>query len=186
MENKILPPYSAEQLMEMAGKYIGQWREVKEHDREDAEAIFVAAGIEALTRFDASKTKGGARGYQMAWAMGQVKIYFRHRAEACGAENVSLDREVHTGEEDGRDTLADVIAGPVQESPEHKEMRERVAMAVASLSDQESAVMTGLYFRGMNLTEIAREMGVTSSRVAQIEKSAAESLRYRLAEYAAA
>jgi len=186
VKNEILPPYSAEQLMEMAGKYIGQWREVKEHDREDAEAIFVAAGVEALARFDASKSKGGARGYQMAWAMGQVKNYFRHRAEACGAENVSLGKEIRNGVDDNPDTLADVLPGKPEESPEHKEMRERVAMAVASLSDQESAVMTAIYFQGKSVPEIAEEMGVSLCRIYQIEKNAAESLRYRLADYAAA
>jgi len=186
VEKEILPPYSAEQLMEMAGKYIGQWPGVKEHDREDAEAVFVAAGIEALTRFDSRKSEGGARGYQMSWAMGQVKNYFRHRSETCGAENVSLGKDIAADGKGDRETLADVIPGRAEESPEHREMRERVATAVASLSEQESAVMTGLYFRGLNRRQIAREMGITSSRVAQIEKNATEALRYRLAEYAAA
>jgi RNA polymerase sigma factor (sigma-70 family) len=186
---KNLAAYSAEQLIEMSEKYVGQFRNVQETDREEAAAVFVAAGIEALSRFDGSKANGGnGRGYQMAYAMGRVKNYFRHRSEIGGAENVSLSKEVKTASGEGYDkeTLSDVIAGPDQETPEQKEMREKVAMAVASLPDQESAVMSALYFRGMKQCEIAEEMNLSVARIGQIEEKAAETLRRRLAEYAAA
>jgi RNA polymerase sigma factor (sigma-70 family) len=185
MNANVLPPYSAEQLIAMAKCHVSKYA-LHEIDREDAEAAYVQGGIEALSRFNAEKTDGGARGFQVCYAIGYVKKYFAMRSTVCKNENVSLSAEIRGGDEE-REPLGDTFVGKsIGETAtvEEKEMRERVAMAVASLPAKQSFVMTRLYWDGKKAREIAAEIGTSDTYVSQLIAKAETTLRERLKEYA--
>lgn len=93
---------------------------------------------------------------------------------------VSLDRSTSWGEEDFQ-TLADVIHDPNQVSSsdilEEKESADRLAEAIALLSERDRLVLNLYYQEELTLKEIGRVLEVSESRVSQLHTAAILKLR---------
>ncbi len=77
--------------------------------------------------------------------------------------------------------LEDPVAPPVDELAERSERQERLMQALAALAPrQREALELGL-FEGMALREIGERMGISESRVCQLQKRAVEHLQASVA-----
>src|SRR3954454_677337 len=82
------------------------------------------------------------------------------------------------------DTLRDSNALDPQAVAEHGEARQMLARAVEQLPDREKVVVSLYYFEGLTLAEIGRVLGVTESRICQLQTKAVLHLRTKLADIA--
>ena len=185
---KNLQAYTGEELLGLARSFANSFRGMHPEDMDEAASCFVLGALEAVKRYDPEKTADGSiRAYQVACGRGEVMHYIRSRGRVAAAESVSLAKEMNDGEE-VKVTLADMIAAKSEKHLDETE-REAVALAVASLPERESAVMTSLFWLGRNMTETGAALGMSTCRVSQIAAKATETLRGRLkglAAYAAA
>lgn len=78
------------------------------------------------------------------------------------------------------DTLADVEVEVPGEAIEDAETRRRMLEALNKLQERDALILTLYYFEGVPLTEIAKVLGVTESRVSQLHMRALGRLREQL------
>jgi RNA polymerase sigma factor FliA len=85
---------------------------------------------------------------------------------------------------DGSLTVADALVDTGAEEPgwalEDAELRRQLVSSINCLPERERFILTLYYFQNVQLTEIARVLGVTESRVSQIHMRALEMLRGQL------
>jgi RNA polymerase sigma factor for flagellar operon FliA len=86
------------------------------------------------------------------------------------------DREPKTGVLI-QDALVDSSGRDPFEQCKQKEMRDLLVRAIAALPRRMRQVMDLYYFRGMSMTEVGAEIGVSESRVSQIHSQAVRTLR---------
>lgn len=179
METNVLPAYEVEDLTKLAWQFIGR-HNFRVDDIEDILAVYIAAGYEAGLRFDPEKSGAGVRGYQTICAEGQALNFIRDRVRETRGITASLSQQVGGTDEEEGGTLADLL--PEKEAAAHldEDERAKVAEAVAGLSEQQSAVVTAVYWREITLTEAAKEMGVSLGRAGQLHKEALTILKHRL------
>lgn len=100
------------------------------------------------------------------------------------ATQVSLDQPV------GEDTpLSALLAAPDGDDTnparfmEHEDLRQVLAKALATLTEQERLIVKMYYFEHLLLKEIAAVLGLTESRICQIHGRIMGVLRARIAQY---
>ncbi|MBN1335188.1 MAG: sigma-70 family RNA polymerase sigma factor [Deltaproteobacteria bacterium] len=111
-----------------------------------------------------------------------VEEYARIRRDAVPFSEVSLD---DPASDDGVATVGDRVADPARNAEETLiawDEREAVARALDALPERERQVTTMHYEHGLKLAEIGRALGVTESRVCQIQGRAIRRLRDALQE----
>lgn len=116
----------------------------------------------------------------------ELSEYQRLLCELDGLKIARLHAERH--EEPGEDEIDAVPSGPEDDSLLvclRKELRERVARCIDALPERERTLITLRYYEELNLREIARVLGMSSSRASQIHASAMLRLREALTELAA-
>jgi len=113
------------------------------------------------------------------------------RAVLSGVQSsqmLHLDRVVEVEGADGAVRLADVLPSPVGGDPEAAvvESDEIAALrrAVEELTERQRRVITLHLFEGFTFEQIGAQLGVTASRVCQIEHTAVETLRALLGQFA--
>ncbi|HVB92453.1 MAG TPA: FliA/WhiG family RNA polymerase sigma factor [Acidimicrobiales bacterium] len=98
---------------------------------------------------------------------------------------LALDESVRRAGRSERSTLgealADRSAGPM-ETFENKETNEELARALNRMPERERTVLALHYYKGMTLLQIGGILGVTESRVCQINTKALRRLRLQLAD----
>ncbi len=98
---------------------------------------------------------------------------------------MALDEILRGGDHSERSTLGETLpdgsSGPV-DTFEAKESKEALVMAVDGMPERERIVLLMYYYDGLTLTEIGRVLGVTESRVCQINRKALRQLRSKLAD----
>lgn len=100
---------------------------------------------------------------------------------------LALEDTVTRGDSDGAsisigDTLADVEVDTPGEAIEDAETRRRMMEALNKLRERDALILTLYYFESVPLTEIAKVLGVTESRVSQLHMRALDHLREQLDE----
>ncbi len=98
---------------------------------------------------------------------------------------VALDERWNTSDANGDqvsllDTLPDRRAPDPQQLIDQRELRERVAAAIAALPEREKLVVALYYYENLTLREIGEVLGVTESRVSQLHTKAVLRLRSKL------
>jgi RNA polymerase sigma factor FliA len=98
---------------------------------------------------------------------------------------VALDELWHVSDASGDqvsllDTLADRRAPDPQAVVAQRELRDRIADAIAALPEREKLVVALYYYENLTLREIGEVLGVTESRVSQLHTKAALRLRSKL------
>ncbi len=79
------------------------------------------------------------------------------------------------------DTVEDPLAAEPQQAMAQTEMREALGEAIARLPEREKLVVTLYYYEELTLREIGEVLGVTESRVSQLNTKAILRLKARLA-----
>jgi len=79
------------------------------------------------------------------------------------------------------DTLPDRRAPDPLQVVDQRELRERIADAIAALPEREKLVVALYYYENLTLREIGEVLGVTESRVSQLHTKAVLRLRSKLA-----
>jgi RNA polymerase sigma factor (sigma-70 family) len=96
---------------------------------------------------------------------------------------IHLDRPAGDGEEDGA-TLADSLAVDREPAPVStvmaRDVKASVRKALEALRPRDRRVLQALHLEERTRSEVAREFGVTTRRVDQIEKRARSRLRYSM------
>ena len=99
---------------------------------------------------------------------------------------VALDELWHVADGDDQvsllDTLPDRRAPDPQQLVDQRQLRERIADAIAALPEREKLVVALYYYENLTLREIGEVLGVTESRVSQLHTKAVLRLRSRLAD----
>ena len=118
-----------------------------------------------------------------------LKYHLRHAfRECCGLTGSdamktrprSLDEPVKAGEEE---TVGDLRPDPVDWIGDAEtriwldQLREAMQKAVDSLPDEQRKVITGRYYRGRTIREVAEETGTSPAETAKRERKALERLR---------
>ncbi|MGB0095080.1 MAG: RNA polymerase sigma factor WhiG [Solirubrobacteraceae bacterium] len=98
---------------------------------------------------------------------------------------VALDELWHVSDSSGDqvsllDTLADRRAPDPQAVVDQRELRDRIADAIAALPEREKLVVALYYYENLTLREIGEVLGVTESRVSQLHTKAVLRLRSKL------
>jgi RNA polymerase sigma factor FliA len=98
---------------------------------------------------------------------------------------MALDEVRSGGDSSERSTLGETLPdgswGPV-DTFEAKESKEALVMAVDGMPERERTVLMMYYYDGLTLMEIGQILGVTESRVCQINTKALRQLRSKLAD----
>ena len=104
----------------------------------------------------------------------------RIRAMLARLSPLALDRSTGDQQEDGRlvDLLIDLRENEPDELLEHRELLGYLHDAVDLLSDRHRTVILGTFFDGRSSVQLARELGVTESRVSQLRTEAISQLRW--------
>ena len=123
-----------------------------------------------------------ARDSEVAAKLGiPLSAYHQILQDASGHKVFSIE-ELVAGNDSFTDSLADGIAGPLDEL-EMDEFRRALAKAVASLPEREQLVMSLYYDEELNLREIGEVLSVSESRVCQIHGQALMRLKARMREW---
>ena len=98
---------------------------------------------------------------------------------------VALDELWHVSDASGDqvsllDTLADRRAPDPEAVVAQRELRDRIADAIAALPEREKLVVALYYYENLTLREIGEVLGVTESRVSQLHTKAVLRLRSKL------
>ena len=121
-----------------------------------------------------------ARDTEIAEALNMdIEEYNRILQDASGHKILSFD-DFSSGEGSLVDNLPNPQSG-LLDVLQKNNMKERVATAIASLPERERLVMTLYYDNELNLREIGAVIGVSESRVSQINSQAVIRLQARLA-----
>ena len=98
---------------------------------------------------------------------------------------IALDEVLRGGDRSERSTLGETLPddswGPV-DTFEAKESKEALVRAVDAMPERERSVLMMYYYDGLTLMEIGQVLGVTESRVCQINTKALRQLRSKLAD----
>lgn len=182
---------NARLVVSLAKRHASKWPAVP---LEDLIQEGFAGLIKAIDRFDLSlKTKLST--YATWWirdALGKAvkRHVFAHRIEGAEGEGslaqvLSIDEEMG----DDGDRYAETIPAPEREEPpwaEEEEVQERLKAALKRLAPRDLFVLMSRYglfgFKPMSQAELAAKLGVSETRVRQIEARAHESLARILRE----
>jgi RNA polymerase sigma factor for flagellar operon FliA len=104
----------------------------------------------------------------------------RTRTMLARLSPLALDRSTGDQQEDGTlvDLLIDLRENEPDELLEHRELLGYLHDAVDLLSDRHRTVILGTFFDGRSSVQLARELGVTESRVSQLRTEAISQLRW--------
>jgi len=119
---------------------------------------------------------------EIADALGiEPAVLRRVRAALVELAPLALDRRVG-GSEDTGSALAELVIDGRQGEPgsvlEHRELMGYLHDAVDLLSDRHRRVILGSFFEERSAGDLARELGVTESRVSQLRSEAIAQLRW--------
>ncbi len=89
--------------------------------------------------------------------------------------------EDHEGFNDPLSMIPDDRAVDPSDAATWEEQRERIAQAIRQLNENERLVITLYYYQGLTLSEIARVLELSPSRISQIHSKAVMRMRGRLA-----
>lgn len=89
------------------------------------------------------------------------------------------------GESDRHDTLIDPTSNPV-EYAETQEVRERIIEAIVDMDERSKTILVLYYLHEMTLAEIGQILGVTESRVCQLQSKVLGTLKAQLGSVAQA
>ncbi len=135
----------------------------------------------AIREIEMSESRD-ARDSEVAVKLGiTLAAYHQILQDASGHKVFSIE-ELVAGNDSFTDSLADGIAGPLDEL-EIDEFRRALARAVASLPEREQLVMSLYYDEELNLREIGEVLNVSESRVCQIHGQALMRLKARMREW---
>jgi RNA polymerase sigma factor FliA len=128
-------------------------------------------------RFYAAQQKQGARDDDAADADGARD----ERARELSARRlISLDARADADAEPLSARLHDRFMRPADEIADHNALAQRLHIAIASLPARLRTAIELSLFEGLPLRQIGDRMGVTESRVCQLQKRAVELLRHAL------
>jgi RNA polymerase sigma factor for flagellar operon FliA len=104
----------------------------------------------------------------------------RTRSMVASLSPLALDRSTGDQQEEGTlvDLLVDLRENEPDELLEHRELLGYLHDAVDLLSDRHRTVILGTFFDGRSSVQLARELGVTESRVSQLRTEAISQLRW--------
>jgi len=135
----------------------------------------------AIREIEMSESRD-ARDSEVAARLGiTLGAYHQILQDASGHKVFSIE-ELVAGNDSFTDSLADGIAGPLDEL-EMDEFRRALAKAVSSLPEREQLVMSLYYDEELNLREIGEVLNVSESRVCQIHGQALMRLKARMREW---
>lgn len=120
---------------------------------------------------------------EMADKLGvSVELLWTMRSQAAVSPVGTLDSEPHDDEEhlSACDTIFDPSANP-EDILVAEEIVEIVARAISGMSERSKTIVTLYYIEEMTLAEIGRLMGVTESRVCQLQSKVLQCLHENLA-----
>ncbi len=106
-----------------------------------------------------------------------TKIY----AEISKASLISLDELYHKDKEDMHD-IPDDSSGQLDSGLFREEQRAELIAAIETLNDRERTIISLYYFERLKLTEIAKVLTVSESRISQLHVRALHKLRAKLEE----
>lgn len=105
----------------------------------------------------------------------------RERARELSARRlISLDASVNADAEPLSSRLSDHYVRPADEVADQNALQQRLHSAIARLPERQRTAIELSLFEGLPLREIGDRMGVTESRVCQLQKRAVEMLRRAL------
>ncbi|MEY4513091.1 MAG: hypothetical protein RLZZ450_5213 [Pseudomonadota bacterium] len=111
----------------------------------------------------------------------QVDHDKRERARELSARRlISLDASVNADAEPLSSRLHDHYVRPADEIADQNALQQRLHSAIARLPERQRTAIQLSLFEGLPLREIGDRMGVTESRVCQLQKRAVEMLRRAL------
>lgn len=103
--------------------------------------------------------------------------------QSDAAVGVVVPLDEHSGGDDDRPSLSDIISD-VGSNPEdlyvYPEIAELLARAIATMSERSRTILALYYMQEMTLAEIGEILGVTESRVCQLQGKLLEALREAL------
>lgn len=182
-----LPPYTKEQIEEIAVReaskmipslqmYETKYHRIEEH-LEDLAGAWVIGALEATKKIDPANEKSGGRGYQFASGRGIMLNRLNEIKAELSCEDISLYQIIGGGEEDGEEgTLLETIEDTKSDNPEtalfDKIDQERAYALLDRLTEQQMTVMVSRFVDDKTQEEVAKEMGLTTGRVCQIESEA--------------
>ncbi len=126
------------------------------------------------------------RNAEVAKEMGlEINQYYSLMARSLQQQVLSLD--VPGPDSDGSvgDAIENECLSPESEA-ECLEINQRVRTAIEQLPERERLALSLYYFHGMNLREVGLRMGLSESRVCQLQSGATRKLRASLIEFKAA
>jgi RNA polymerase sigma factor for flagellar operon FliA len=138
--------------------------------------------IDAIRRLDV-RTRDELRFFatQEQTPAAQQDTHSRERARALSARRlVSLDTSASAELEPLSARLHDDGAQPADELADQKALSKKLRFAIASLPERPRTAIELSLVEGLSLREIGERMGVTESRVCQLQKRAIELLREAL------
>ena len=149
-------------------------RSVRKRSRQMAEAV---AAVEQRTGESASEEDlADEMGMSASELRGWLQDY-------CSRGEHSAINFFDRGTEENPEDLISLIADPA-DSPETVvekcEMRDKLALAIEKLPENERVVLTLYYFEQRTMREIGRRLGVKQARVSQLHSQALRRLRMRM------
>jgi len=155
-------------------------RSVRKRSRQMAEAV---AAVEQRTGESASEE-------DLADEMGMSTPELRGwLQDYCSRGEHSAINFFDRGTEENPEDLMSLIADP-GDSPETVvekcEMRDKLALAIEKLPENERVVLTLYYFEQRTMREIGRKLGVKQARISQLHSQALRRLRLRMRRQARA
>jgi RNA polymerase sigma factor for flagellar operon FliA len=130
-------------------------------------------------RFYAAQQQGSSA--ENDGEVSEVESEKRERARELSARRlVSLDASVNADAEPLSARLHDHYVRPADEVADQNALQQRLHSAIARLPERQRTAIELSLFEGLPLREIGDRMGVTESRVCQLQKRAVEMLRRAL------
>lgn len=203
-----LPPSVQVEDLTQAG-VIGLLEAAKHYDAAQGASFETYAGIrirgamiDELRRMDWMPRSVHRRARQMAAAVAEVEA---RNGRAAAPADIARELNIGIGEyhawldevsgqkilsmedllpEDGdvNDHIADADVGPDQ-TLEEEDFKQALAETIAGLPEREQLVLSLYYDEEMNLREIGEVLGVSESRISQINSQALVRVRARMAEW---
>lgn len=132
----------------------------------------------AAAQAGAAQRKGSrASDEEVADALGlELPEYFRLVADAETCSYDSLDRPINDSS-----TLAEVLGTKEQTPEERLSDLESVELALGALSERERLVVERIWLNGENMLAVGKSIGITESRISQINTKAMKKMQKRLA-----
>jgi RNA polymerase sigma factor for flagellar operon FliA len=106
---------------------------------------------------------------------------FELTTEIHGAYVLSLDAKISDDPEGGETSLGKIMSDTSSPTPEESALRtetqERLANAIAKLSESERQVITLYYYDELTLKEIGKVLGLSESRICQIHRAVIKKMK---------